>query len=1127
MPIDLSLASELIDFSARMPSAGKLADDQLKGAVAIHNLLESRKVAYLADEVGMGKTYVALGAIALFRHFDPHFRVLFLTPRRNIQMKWVKEQRNFVKHNLRFADMRNRAPDGRPIRSMVACESLSELVRESSLDRDRDFFTRMSSFSMAVTGQKQVDKASALKLRAEFKRHMPWLRDEIFDAPAKAQFKDNLARALCCMLPTFDLVVVDEAHNLKSGFQENVAARNRVLGLALGRSEEAIDSKLFPGYGTRGTRYLFLSATPVEDSYHQLWNQLNVFGIAEPFHGLINADCPDSEKKDLARSFLIRRVNEVAIGSGKEFTRNLYRREWRQGGVIKHDDPIKVEDDRQRLVLALVQKKVSELLGHERFGGSFQMGMLASFESFHETTTRLLGQEASEGNFDGADQTQDAELREGVDVKSINALASSYRRCFKQELPHPKMDEVLKALVDAWKTGSKALVFVRRVASVKEIKAKLDDAYDAWLFGRLEAGLPAEAQVRLQETKRQYLAERRRSDPSSDGGLVRASSDEAVTNRAGRDTFFAWFFRDEARADAPTRALNDTAFFEENTTAEILGCRPEQCLDRMASLLQCSLEEVVSTIGQEARGFKQGSRKKDPFLSVHAAACKLLKELPGGHQPTAKLIWTERWQQRVSSEKGSTPQSVAELLCERTFFSALQDCPVLADCLWPTRTRAEPRLAYREKSLRAQLLASAVRLGHSIVDFYLVEQGANTAHHDGLIDAFIALLESQRQTPASLRGWGAFDELEAIASNLDVIIDVNLPDWMNLDLSSTATVVGRLLRQQQPVGGMAGQVNETLVRQFRMPGYPMVLVSTDLLQEGEDLHTFCSVVHHYGISWTPSAMEQRTGRIDRARSQTERRIQTLEELKGEDMLQVHIPYLQGTIEVLQVQRVLERMNQFIRMMHEGLIAPEAAGKAIDVNQGFLESGGVVPQIKEALQTSFPIDPRLLRGSRKALAVAVTHAEGVERRFDRLGAAGLPGLRIHWDDRRVPGMHMGTVALGQRHQPFTLILRTFGDRMLVRCVSPVGCALDRARSESTMRPVRIAALDSEDAGSYDLTVEGDVLLGVDPAADLARVAGLVSRVCQQADDLESAYLPDRDRTIEEFRAELEQEVTVER
>ena len=49
------------------------------------------------------------------------------------------------------------------------------------------------------------------------------------------------------------------------------------------------------------------------------------------------------------------------------------------------DEPIRVADDRQRLIVALVQKKVSELLREDRFKASFQIGMLASFESFLET----------------------------------------------------------------------------------------------------------------------------------------------------------------------------------------------------------------------------------------------------------------------------------------------------------------------------------------------------------------------------------------------------------------------------------------------------------------------------------------------------------------------------------------------------------------------------------------------------------------------------------------------------------------------------------------------------------------------------------------------------------------------
>ena len=107
-------------------------------------------------------------------------------------------------------------------------------------------------------------------------------------------------------------------------------------------------------------------------------------------------------------------------------------------------------------------------------------------------------------------------------------------------------------------------------------------------------------------------------------------------------------------------------------------------------------------------------------------------------------------------------------------------------------------------------------------------------------------------------------------------MSVNFPEASREPLINLARTFGAALSTQTPIGGMHGGVNSRLVRQFRMPGYPTVLITTDVLQEGEDLHTFCDRIVHYGISWTPSAMEQRTGRIDRIGSLTHRTLGALE-----------------------------------------------------------------------------------------------------------------------------------------------------------------------------------------------------------------------------------------------------------
>src|ERR1700761_480828 len=71
-------AAELLDMSGKLPGFEDIGAKQLDAAVALHRMLLTQGSAYLADEVGTGKTYVALATVALFRHLQPHFRVLYL-----------------------------------------------------------------------------------------------------------------------------------------------------------------------------------------------------------------------------------------------------------------------------------------------------------------------------------------------------------------------------------------------------------------------------------------------------------------------------------------------------------------------------------------------------------------------------------------------------------------------------------------------------------------------------------------------------------------------------------------------------------------------------------------------------------------------------------------------------------------------------------------------------------------------------------------------------------------------------------------------------------------------------------------------------------------------------------------
>lgn len=1149
--IDLEAARQLLNFGASI-GEGRRAEEQLEGAVAIHNLLEQHSVAYLADEVGMGKTYVALGAMALFRHFNPEFRLLVIAPRENIQVKWMKELGNFCTNNVRFADLRVKAIRGGSARPMVPCGNLHSFVHEVGVDPRRDFFLRMTSFSMGLS----ADKDNWKEQRRQLRRELPWLADEVFDLRSKGAFKDNYARAVCCALPTFDLVIVDEGHNLKHGFRDGVAARNRMLALAMGRDVEA-DPKLFPGYGRRARRVLFLSATPIEESYQQLWNQLDVFGIGGPYNELKKRDASDAAKKEAASRFLVRRVTTMPV-NGTELTKNQYRREWRQGGVLEHDKAIKITDPRKRLVVALVQKKVAELLGSGTFNMSFQIGMLASFESFLQTSK--LQKDDEIGNFDDREQKRDLTdpVKEGLDVRDINRLARNYYGRFQEHLPHPKMDEVVAALSTAWLTGKKALVFVRRVASVKELEQKLDESYDKWLIPFLREGLPLEVQVAFDSIVGQYREERR---AAIEARQVRLTTDEESSpgledDRGGTDTFFAWFFRGEG----PTGVVSGAriarrfiepgsayrTFFERNHVAEVLAVEPSKIIDAVSSATGQSREDLSLEIRGRASRFLSARTTKHPlysrFIAAQAATLELLGEGGGTTAEYARLVFEQVYQAEQKKPHTTKPLDVLPSLEERTFFTDLlwPEWQGLRYDIWPESTAETLSARFRESELRAQLLATTARLGHGLIDIYLLTIGRlktlaprrlELDDDEGndlgsrRLQEYLGCLEQQRLTPLSSRRWAAFDELRDVSSNFSLLLDVNAPEARTRPLGEVARLLGTLLGQQRPIGGMFGQVSKTLVQQFRMPGYPFVLVTTDLLQEGEDLHTFCSSIHHYGISWTPSSMEQRTGRIDRVRSQTDRRLSGLGRAhEGEDLLQVHFPHLQDTVEILQVERVLERMNVFLRLMHEGLVTNGSEDKHIDIQSTLARGRRPVEVITQRLESAFRIGKDALRGEVRCLDVtAELAATGAERLETLRLTVGHP-LSIEWSPSRTPGQMLGTMRLGNgRIQPFTLILDSLGNRLLLRCVSPIGVVeIDDMReaiaTSVASHRVRLGAVAENTKGSYNLTVQEDVLLA-GPEHDAARASALLGRVAEAADRLELIHLPGQDRSLQVFREEL--------
>ena len=173
--------------------------------------------------------------------------------------------------------------------------------------------------------------------------------------------------------------------------------------------------------------------------------------------------------------------------------------------------------------------------------------------------------------------------------------------------------------------------------------------------------------------------------------------------------------------------------------------------------------------------------------------------------------------------------------------------------------------------------------------------------------------------------------------------------------------------------------------------------------------------------------------------------------------------------------------------------------------------------------AFPVRNEALHGTKHRLAVERAHTEGLLQRFHRIKQ--LPfRLQIHWETEAPDDALLGTVSLAARQQPFTLLLRSLGGRLMIRCVSPIGRLdmydRDHVGSDTWPRAIQIAAIYDPKFETYNLATEREILLGSE-AHDLPRIETLIEDVVQSADDLEARLLGS-DQALSIFREDLSRE-----
>lgn len=122
-------------------------------------------------------------------------------------------------------------------------------------------------------------------------------------------------------------------------------------------------------------------------------------------------------------------------------------------------------------------------------------------------------------------------------------------------------------------------------------------------------------------------------------------------------------------------------------------------------------------------------------------------------------------------------------------------------------------------------------------------------------------------------------------------------------------------------GDVRIETRNMLVAAFNMPFFPEVLISSSVLSEGVDLHWECRTVIHHDLDWNPSTLEQRTGRLDRIGSLAE---------KVDKPIDIYEPYTSGLQDEKTYKVVKDRARWFsIVMGDDGDLDDEKAENIAD------------------------------------------------------------------------------------------------------------------------------------------------------------------------------------------------------
>jgi hypothetical protein len=491
-----------------------------------------------------------------------------------------------------------------------------------------------------------------------------------------------------------------------------------------------------------------------------------------------------------------------------------------------------------------------------------------------------------------------------------------------QDPLHPKVRLAVKAALDCWKNDEKTLIFCFRIPTAKvlhdliseEIEKHIASARRVLLRGRRASS----AEAALTHFKRSLTAR--------NGSVLPAFMDRVLLGLAQRKGWSAFDLDlDDLRlvADFAARACiagkpavrnlhKPDRVLLARICEHVLAKKYQRCVLGADTETADVLARIADPAWIETR-YAMGSERWSEAVPDETTDLLTRSSLAASYKLTDhvdQVVFRSLLEGFTRSRARAGNKLLASLIGGPNIF-----VPLVPFQLEPTAQEVARRMT--EQLWRITLQPHGIQWEQRAEVFDAVNRALLRDHFLLRLPRDVFSGDDERWSEALVRGFHSTELFGGRSESVAGKIADYLQELAQMTAGERSHSLRYALNQQgKAVVLVSGATRErdAVFRGFNSPLLPEILICTQVGQEGIDLHRHCSHVIHYDLGWNPATLEQRTGRIDRIGSKTQRQRKLVGDgAVGENALpglEVALPYLAATYDERMFDELYARAQAF-------------------------------------------------------------------------------------------------------------------------------------------------------------------------------------------------------------------------